>query len=183
MATSQQRQQLAKQRKKEEKKLAEQQTTLVRHYTKPHWLNKILSEGLIDLEGCNVIPHQPNYDSLMLQYKLIGRYVWFTETTADSIISNQNPFGINSSDLPFLEFNASSIDIERWSDVSRSLTGRALLFAKSLDNEARLSGDNPNKWWVSKRTVPLDKATRIVRGSANSDNLANPYEIFTKKEP
>ena len=183
MATSKQRQQLAKQRKKEEKKLAEQQITLVRHYTKPHWLNKILSEGLIDLEGCNVIPHQPNYDALMLQYKLIGRYVWFTTTTADSVISQLSSAGFRSSDLPFLEFNAGTIDIERWPDVRKSLTGKALLLAKSLDDGARSSGDNPNNWWVSKHPVSLDSAVRVERGSTASDKLVNPYEIVPKISP
>jgi len=180
MATSQQRQQLAKQRKKEEKKLAEQKTTLVRHYTKPHWVDKILSDGLIDLEGCNVIPHQPNYESLMLQYKFVGRYVWFTTTTADSVIAQLSYAGFRSSDLPFFEFNAATIDIERWPDVRKSLTGKALLFAKSLDDGARSSGDNPNNWWVSKRPVSLDRAIRVERGSTASDKLVNPYEILTK---
>lgn len=178
MATSQQRQQLAKQRKKEEKKLAEQQTTLVRHYTKPHWLNKILSEGLIDLEGCNVIPHQPNYDSLMLQYKLVGRYVWFTETTADSVISQLSYAGFRSSDLPFFEFSAACLKIERWSDVRKTLTGNALSFAKGMDEEARLSGDNPNNWWVSKAPVSVDKVIQVFRGSSASYNLVNPYETI-----
>jgi hypothetical protein len=182
MATSKQRQELAKQRKKEEKKLAEKQTTIVRHYTKPHWIEKILSDGLIDLEGCNVIPHQPNYESLILQYKLVGRYVWFTETTADSVISQLSYAGFSSADLPFFEFSAASLDIERWQDVRKTLTGNALLFARGMDDQARLSGDNPNNWWVSKRPVKVDKAIRVLHGSAASDNLVNPYELLSKQQ-
>ncbi len=182
MATSQQRQQLAKKRKKEEQQLAKLRKTIVRHYTKPHWLEKILADGVIKTEGSNLTSKEPNYKSLMLQYRLIGRYVWFTEDTADSVVIQQREVGITSADLPFFEFNAANIKIERWPDVRKRLAGTALLFAKILDDAATANGDNPNKWWVSKRPVSLEKMIRVVRGTAAADKMMNPYESIFKED-
>ncbi len=180
MATSQQRQQLAKKRKKEQQEKEKLRNTFVRHYTKPHWVEKILSDGEIKLEGLNVTKAQPNYNAMMLHYKLIGRYVWFTESSANSVVAQQRGIGLTSDDLPYFEFSADSINIQKWSDVKKSFTGNALLFAKALDDGARGRGDNPNLWWVSKRAVSLDRVLRIVKGSDLADKLINPYETVSK---
>jgi hypothetical protein len=180
MATSQQRQKLAKQRQKAERELAKRRTIIVRHYTKPHWLDKILADGVIKTEGCNVIEAQPNYQALMMQYRLVGRYVWFTEGSADSVVAQQHSVGITSADLPYIEFAADSIVIERWPDIRRQFSGMALEVARAMDNSAIAMGDNPSKWWVGKQPVPLDKALRVSKGTANAEMIGNPYELFGK---
>jgi hypothetical protein len=182
MATSQQRQQLAKKRKKDQQEKEKLRNTIVRHYTKPHWVEKILSDGEIKLEGANVTKAQPNYNALMLQYKLVGRYVWFTESSANSIVAQQRGLGLTSEDLPYFEFSADSIKILRWTDIKKLLEGNALLFAKWLEDGARANGDDPNKWWVSKRAVSLDKVLRIVKGTELADKMMNPYETIFKVE-
>lgn len=180
MATSQQRQQLAKQRKRKELTLSKLEGLIVRHYTKPHWVEQILRDGVIKLEGSNVIQSQPNYHALAQQYKLLGRYVWFTEDTANCVVVTKGAHDLTSTDLPFFEFAANTINIERWSDVRKKLTGNALLFANRLDDRARLVGDNPNKWWVSKLPVPIEKMIRVNRGTGAANNIGNPYESISK---
>ncbi len=182
MATSQQRQQLARKRKKEQREKEKLRNTIVRHYTKPHWVEKILSDGEIKLEGLNVTKEQPNYKLLMLQYKLVGRYVWFTESSANSVVNKQRGWGLTSEDLPYFEFSADSINILRWTDIKKLLQDEALLFAERLDDIARAAGDDPDKWWVSKRAVSLDKVLRIVKGTGLAEKMMNPYETIFKVE-
>lgn len=165
MATSQQRQQLAKERKKKQQQIERRRNILVRHYTKQHWIEKIFSEGELKLEGSNITIEQPGYRILMYQYKLVRRYLWFSESHEDSIVAQQRAIGFSSENLPYFEFRADSIDIHKWSDVRDLFTGTSLSFAKQLDRTAIEDGSDPTKWWVSKQPVLISQSLRFVKGS------------------
>ena len=158
MASTKQRQAEAKLRKQLAKIGERKATAILKHYTKPHWVEKIKQDGYIDVEGCNITPEHPNYAMLEYQYKLLGRFVWFTETTANSVVSMTPSF---ANQLKCFEFAAKDLEVEHWPQVRERLTGNALKFAKALDEMARLNGDDPNKWWVSAGPVSLALAQKV----------------------
>ncbi len=156
MATTKQRQALAKQQRREQKLQAYKQDLVLKHYTKPQWVEAIKQDGVLELEGCNIEPGHFNWQALQFQYREVGRYVWFTEDTANSVCCMVP--GMTSADLPCFTFKASDIDVEHWPKVKATLKGKGLAFANMLDELARENGDNPNKWWVSRKPVSMEFA-------------------------
>lgn len=141
-------------------------TKPVWHFTKSMYLPSILSSGKIYLEGYNTELAIRTYDvnqldpsvnitwkQLKIQYKLTGRFVWFTEeeSLASSTVIQKFP------QTPLL-FDAYEIGAVRWYDVLPKIIGsnkKAKKFVEVLIKTAKDAGDNPAKWWVTDKEVDL----------------------------
>ena len=106
--------------------------TQIIHYTNANYVPLILENGWIELEGTNIEKMADNnfencvggygqdlhltWKCSKLQYKNIGRYVWFSEEDDVKCITAHKEFAKTR-----LTFNAEEIDAERWSDVAERL--------------------------------------------------------------
>mgnify|MGYP003120440737 CR=1 FL=1 len=125
--------------------------TLIRHITKDFWLPSILRDGVIRKEGSNF-----GTASAKQQFRMIGRFVWFTEIGYQSMDVRPVSF----------EFFAEDIKAIRWTHIVRSLKKKlSRTYAQALNQSAIDIGDDPEKWWVRKHSVSISKATRIVDAS------------------
>lgn len=147
--------------------------TVIKHFTRKSNLDAIKRSGEIRLEGCNMetIVHTQlstmpsdiafqtaqHWANMKRQYKLIGRYVWFTE---QDHVHCTDP--LQSCGLTPFEFEAEAIGAERWADVKQQVVRqrgkRAKRSIEMLELSAVLMGDNPELWWVSRRPVNLQLA-------------------------
>jgi hypothetical protein len=149
--------------------------TQLRHFTKPHHVGKISTDGFIDFEttatsvkelrkedkrinefyGTNFKRTRAECQLQILANKharqTTGTWVWFTEEKFCATANNGNT---DSSELYF-EFDSADICAKRWIDVKSTFKGKAAYFAEVLDSAAREMGDNPNKYWVCKKRVPI----------------------------
>lgn len=140
----------AKRRSKEIEALKGRNT--VRHITKHSWLPVILDQNVLELEGTNThaLPPIPQWrEMLQTQYRLVGRYVWFTKQT------HARCAGANT-DLYF-EFDQDEMCFERWGGIVSGLHGKARKLAEVLNWAARCKGDDPSQWYVSRTPVSLDR--------------------------
>jgi len=139
----------------------------VYHFTSKHFQNDILRDGQIltereklnkNLELCRdtSIPKEWRRHTLeravllKTSYKLLGSYVWFT----------QNPEGVataTGNDCVF-EFDADDIGAVRWVEVMKTLTSKKQKrHLKSLMDIAIEEGDDPRDWWVTRKSVSVEK--------------------------
>lgn len=143
---------------------------IVRHFTNASYVNRILSDGKIELEGSNIerIIREGNGDALLpdgntardmwkmlkAQYKWVGRYVWFTSAhTVNSITSYQH-----YETVPFA-FNAKQIGAIPWAELypriaSRNSRSKKLVLV--LNQAAKNAGDDVTKWYVTTKPVSLE---------------------------
>ena len=84
-----------------------------------------------------------------------GTWVWFTEEKFCATANGNT----NSSELYF-EFDSADICAKRWIDVKSTFKGKAAIHAAALDSAARMMGDNPSKYWVCKKRVPIALAKK-----------------------
>ena len=148
--------------------------TLLRHYTKPHYVGKIITDGFIDFQtfatsvkelrkeekrvsefyGDNLKRTRAEIQLQILGNKTaartIGTWVWFTEEKFCATANGNT----DSSELYF-EFDSADICAKRWIDVKSTFKGKAAIHAAALDSAARMMGDNPTKYWVCKKRVPI----------------------------
>jgi len=126
----------------------------VRHITKHNWFEMIVDQNRLELEGSNshAIPQNPAHlEMLQAQYTLVGRYVWFTKQR------NAKCAGANSE--LYFEFAQDEMRFEKWSHIVSSLSGSARTLADILNRAARIHGDDPEQWYVSRTSVSLDRCT------------------------
>lgn len=145
--------------------------TIVKHHTKSAYFGDIIHDNSIDLEGCgteNYIRHNPCgmmsqenrkvWKLLKKQYKLIGRYVWFTEEDHANCTNMHHDFKTFS-------FFAEDIAVEQWSIVRRRMIHKngnpARKWIKMLEDCARAQGDNPELWWVATKPISLDHCLEL----------------------
>jgi hypothetical protein len=148
--------------------------TLLRHYTKPHYVGKIITDGFIEFQtratsvkelrkeekrvsefyGVNLKRTRAELQLQILGNKTAARttgtWVWLTE---DNFCATANG-NTDSSELYF-EFDSADICAKRWIDVKSTFKGKAAIHAAALDSAARMMGDNPSKYWVCKNKIPL----------------------------
>lgn len=146
--------------------------TIIKHHTKAFQLESIFEDNLIKIEGCNV-ERQVNdiafkkaepmhwfqaksvWNITKFQYKHIGRYVWLTEEEHAHCCN----FRPQLPTVPF-SFYAEDIGALRWSGVRTAMIYKKGPAAKRmielLEAAAIALGDNPERWWVSKRAISLD---------------------------
>ena len=138
----------------------------IKHFTKSMYLPSIMDSGCIFLEGYNTEKAIKNYDvneldasvnstwkNLKLQYKVVGRYVWFTEQ--DTLLCST--VLQNFSQTPLL-FEADDIGAMRWYEIVPRIIAkqkRARKFIDAMHETAIRAGDNPAKWWVTKTAVDI----------------------------
>jgi len=154
-----------------------QKKTLITHFTKEHYLQEILSSECLMQEGCNIkkLVQSPPNDMLTLekimlekqwrlfnmQYKAIGRYVWFTEEQHANCVT-----ALANVETVGLDFFAEDIRALPWSSVKKQIwhrnKGCAQIFLSALEQSARNAGDNPDKWWVCKKTVNMQHCLNIT---------------------
>lgn len=145
------------------------------HITKAHCLESILSEEVLRREGYGTekiiqaintgviqkdevsttsgLDVQDMWRLLKYQYKNVGRYVWFTEEDDVNCIDG-------SFDIPkaILTFDSQAIAAKKWVDVMRRVSvrsNRSRKMVRSLNETARLAGDDITKWWVVEKDVPM----------------------------
>ena len=143
--------------------------TKITHYTNKNCIPAIVGSGWLELEGHNVEQgakinfenciggygqnlHE-HWRELKKQYKVAGRYVWFSEENDVRCISAIQKF--NKSPLTF---HSEDIGAEKWIDVAERLmskSNRAKKTIRILNNTAKACGDDVNKWWVTKERVDL----------------------------
>ena len=135
--------------------------TIIRHFTALAWFESIKKDGMIKLEGCGAEAKQSTDDEcrnrwklLKGQYKVSGRYVWFTEQAHVKCVGSAFTHAI--------EFDAETIGARPWLLVRRIAVNkggsRARKLIEQLETYAREQGDNPDLWWVCDKPVPLNAA-------------------------
>ena len=90
-------------------------------------------------------------------FKLVGRYVWFTE--------EQMAYTIGYPHLPktSFAFDSTTINAVRWTDVCKSMLHKnQRKEINYLNAKAKAAGDDFKKWWVCKSEVSLEQALGIV---------------------
>ena len=144
--------------------------TQIIHYTNANYVPLILENGWVELEGTNIEKMADNnfqncvggygqdlhqtWKCSKLQYKNIGRYVWFSEEDDVKCITAHKEFAKTR-----LTFNAEEIGAERWSDVAERLmfkSNKAKQIIRVLNGSAKQSGDDVDKWWVVKNKVSIN---------------------------
>jgi hypothetical protein len=139
---------------------------LIRHFTKSIYVSSILKDGVIHFEGYNTehairtfnvndldASVNISWRGMKLQYKLIGRYVWFTEQDNLYCSTVKKKF----SQAPIL-FDSDEIGALPWREVCSRLVKnnkKAQKFISALHATAKQAGDNPFYWWVCKHEVDM----------------------------
>ena len=137
------------------------------HYTSSNNFESIRNKGFIELEGFNIEQNaisnplgilsytgdtfEKAWKYLNKQYKITGRYIWFTEENNCSCISKLQSF-----EKVGLCFNSQDIGAEKWNDFSLKLmfkNNRAKKVIRNLNKNAILNGDDVSKWWVCQERV------------------------------
>jgi len=143
----------------------------IRHFTSPLYAPSIEHSGFIELEGHHFItaisdPKSDEYHTTLNQYGHKNfralkrsykqfRFVWFTE---EETYNSSDDYG---NALPFFEFDSQDIDVIPWSKQRRMYgSNRAKQKQVVMMDEAAIDkGDNPYKWWVSRKRVSIECGT------------------------
>jgi hypothetical protein len=146
---------------------------LIRHYTKPQYVQPILSEGIIQKErhnsyeeqkrfatefygysserSSNQMRQQESIDNQVSQY--IGDYVWLTEECLCATAQGVNAPKANNL---FFEFDSEEIGATKWHYLKKAFTDKtALKLVSAIDRGAKLMGDNPYYFWICENPVPI----------------------------
>jgi len=140
--------------------------TVITHWTKKHCIQELLIDGVIQLEGYILdkmikdnehLTEEDGYEisgfnkAKKMQFKTVGRYIWFTEETKPVEC-------IGNTDLQIpLSFHAEDIGARKWADVKKKMYKKtARKYASVLDKIAVDKGDDISKWWVLDTTVSMD---------------------------
>lgn len=147
----------------------------IRHYVKPHWINKIKEDGYINIERQNAWPETKQAQ--------MAAYGWHGETPDNFTEENNKKLSeikgdqawftsewhCNTSSTAFttiwkdcyIEFDTDDIDVQKWHYFKKTLNhpeaGNAIRY---LDKTAKMVGDDPYCFWISEKPVPLDKAQK-----------------------
>tara|TARA_B100000029_G_C17594436_1_gene963605 strand:+ start:2205 stop:2702 length:498 start_codon:yes stop_codon:yes gene_type:complete len=148
--------------------------TLIRHFTKPQFVQPILSDGIINKERSNsfekqeksmkdyygeVVPmsreaKEANIRGNNFLSSVIGDFVWFTE---ERFANTALPKVMlpTAKDLYF-EFDSEEIGAIKWHHFKKRFTEEtALSVIRVMDKAAKLVGDNPYCYWISESAVPI----------------------------
>jgi hypothetical protein len=136
------------------------------HFTKSVYLPSIMASGTIFLEGYNTerlirttdvnridASVNASWKNLKMQYKLTGRYVWFTEE--ETLFCST---AIKKFPQTALLFDADEIEAKRWYEVIPTIVTKnkkAKKFVEALIKAAKDAGDNPSKWWITSTDVDI----------------------------
>jgi hypothetical protein len=140
---------------------------IITHFTKVPYIPNIVHDFRITLEGTNIetiakLEHgecnpmmqqamQQQWVMLKQQYKLIGRYVWFTAE------NHANCAGASSYGFSFY---ADEIGAVPWPEMRKRAIAkkgkRARRYIELFEAVAEQSGDDAEKWWVCSEAVQLD---------------------------
>ena len=142
--------------------------TKITHFTNSPVNQKAsIKSGRIELEGHNVFSkyvgnlsqeEQLAKYSITLSSKAMGgRLLWFTEE--DSC----NTTGSTSEEAFAFPFYAEDIKATKWTDFRKRFLGKkdSREYIIKLENIAIEQGDNPKKWWVSTKPIPLTHCIQL----------------------
>jgi len=148
--------------------------TKITHFTKRPHLESIINDGVIYKEGHNYVTSDARgemrgtdalstakrrtWKMLKQQYKLTGRYVWFTEEDSVNCIDAEI-----ACEKVGISFNAEEIGAKRWSEVRKAKmrSKKAKMLIEALEMAALMVGDEPTKWWVTTNDVALSDAAEV----------------------
>lgn len=177
---------------------------IIRHYTKPHWVQSILTTGYIQPERCNsdydlqhktalefygdllgkdIIMQRPSAlqqqnEDIIEQAK--GNQVWFTEQrNAASAIAG------NAFKECYFEFDSEAIGAVKWHYFKRRFTNQhSKNIISALDRSAKHCGDDPYLWWVTETAVPvmLARPTGVMAlGNSTQDIVMALRDMLKQK--
>ena len=151
---------------------------LIKHFTNAQYLSSIYADGVLKLEGSNIeyvirnnidaihpsgVPVSALWRAMKMQYKLSGRYVWFTEEVDVHCITAQRKF-----EKKAFVFDAEEIGAKPWLDVAKRIAfknKKAGKLIKLMNASARASGDDVSKWWVVAHNVDINKSIAHVQAT------------------
>ena len=162
---------------------------IIRHYTKPHWVENILNDGFINLEtaideekckkrideywGPGFYRPQPLHAQARYHHWFAHRphYAWLTE----DVSANSGYSGPGAKDCYF-EFDSDVIGARKWHYVKRDLKGaQAQKVISEMDRISKVVGDDPYKYWVCQTEIDISLAI------PNKGVLANPNKFLNKE--
>lgn len=135
--------------------------TEIHHFTQVDQWKQIVESQKLLLEGSDFLENEGKYAARSLewarllkkQYEVIGRYVWFTQSSiykANGDISSHR-FGVT--------VYAEDVGAKRWHYLKRENQNNPEFTAeaKLMDKQAKARGDNPYDWWVVDHEIDLSK--------------------------
>ena len=147
---------------------------IIHHYTPERFVNSIVQNRELWLECENTgrrsidpsissderLYRQQEWKMLKKSFKFTGRWLWFTQEDVP-------PQTISHHDEKIFRFSVDTSDLKvhRWKDVSRRLKSKGGKYRKhieGLEQQSRLEGDDPDKWWVSPSKLPIEKCQQQV---------------------
>lgn len=162
---------------------------IIRHYTKPHWVQSILDEGVIRLEeeineaeckkrideywGPGYYRPQPLHAQERYRRWFSHRphYAWFTEETK----ANSAYIGPLSNECYF-EFDSEAIGARKWHYVKRDFKSpQSKNVFSEMDRISKQLGDDPYKYWITETAVDISLAL------PNRGILANVNKFLNKQ--
>lgn len=132
---------------------------LVRHITRPHHVDSILKDGFLRREMCHSgTPRGKDIFSTMIKAQG-GRLLWLTEE--QFAFNSQQPgvahkaFHFDTDTTPGLY----AWRLVRSACINRSRKSEVAVLHMELT--ARACGDDPMRWWISRKDLSLDTCTNL----------------------
>lgn len=151
----------------------------VYHYTRPEHIESIWSDYEIKREMCNLGKPKDPYNKLLTKAQG-GQLVWFTEE--DRAFNSCRP---GTTQYGF-EFNTDTTPgIYRWQLIRDSLYGKKQFrqVVEMMDITARAFGDNPDRWWFSRKPVSLTHCDNVGNlKEATFDPAPSIEEMFERSQ-
>ena len=159
----------AKQRGTLEQRIAQAKNKTIRHFTAPHFAEKIIQDGWIYTESQELSFIQRGYADMLDQlnpnnltvrqqlekdFKAIGQWVWLTESPR--LHCNEHDV-MNTTAVSF-EFKAKDIGAIRWIDHIETLEKTPDVNEALYYLNTNLNGDNIRDFWVAP-AINLDKCS------------------------
>lgn len=125
----------------------------ITYFTRPEAFDLIQRCGYIDLEGSNAARgwDGQNRKTRRSIYKLIGRHIWFTQSTSARTASGHQIA---------IHFDSDKIGAVRWSDYKNRFKNskEKWRMVQAFDESANSMGDDPNDYWLVDKPIPIEAA-------------------------
>ena len=155
-------------------KIEGKKTMFIHHYTPERFIKSIIENRVLWLEfedtrRRSLDPsisndersyHQREWNEIKRHIKFTGRWLWFTQ-------EEEPPQNIHHHDKKMyrLSVDTSALNVHRWKDVSERLMSKGGMYrelVKCHNEQSRLEGDDPDKWWVSPSKLPIEKCAHVT---------------------
>jgi hypothetical protein len=171
----------------------------IRHFVKPHWIESIINDGVINVETWkspkeqaekieNFYGFRPSLGGRLSKEndeklsELKGNQVWFTDARRCNTASKM--FKTIWKDCYF-EFDTDDIPVRRWHHYKKDIlknkpNARKVIVA--LDKTSEMMGDNPYNYWVSDDDIDISlaKRTGILSDEFNLEDIKKVSELPKK---